>query len=78
MLTQEVQYWDNGLRLSDFWPAMQRRRRHGREWPRRCAAKMANWQMISYGNVLHGSTNPGADGTILPSARYDAWASARA
>jgi len=42
------------------------------------AAKVADWQVISYGNVLHGFTNPGADGTILPSARYDARASARA
>ena len=42
------------------------------------AAKVADWQVISYGNVLHGFTNPGADGRILPSARYDARASARA
>ena len=42
------------------------------------AAKVADWQVISYGNVLHGFTNPGADGSILPSARYDARASARA
>lgn len=42
------------------------------------AAKVADWQVISYGNVLHGFTNPSADGSILPSARYDARASARA
>jgi len=29
-------------------------------------------------DVLHGFTDPGADGSILPSARYDARASARA
>ena len=42
------------------------------------AAKVADWQLISYGNALHGFTNPAADGSILPSARYDARASARA
>jgi dienelactone hydrolase len=42
------------------------------------AAEVADWQVISYGNVLHGFTNPSADGSILPSARYDARASARA
>ncbi|HEU0059380.1 MAG TPA: dienelactone hydrolase family protein [Hyphomicrobiaceae bacterium] len=41
-------------------------------------AKVADWQVISYGNALHGFTNPSADGSILPSARYDARASARA
>src|SRR5262245_51867596 len=42
------------------------------------AAKVADWQVVSYGNVLHGFTKPGADGSILPSARFDARASARA
>ena len=36
------------------------------------AAEVADWQLISYGNTLHGFTNPAADGRILPSARYDA------
>ena len=42
------------------------------------AAEVADWQVISYGNVRHGFTNPSADGSLLPSARYDARASARA
>jgi dienelactone hydrolase len=42
------------------------------------AAEVTDWQVISYGNALHGFTNPAADGSILPSARYDARASARA
>jgi dienelactone hydrolase len=34
------------------------------------AARVEDWQLISYGNTLHGFTNPAADGSILPSARY--------
>ena len=34
------------------------------------AAKVEDWQLISYGNTRHGFTNPAADGTILPGARY--------
>ncbi len=35
------------------------------------SAKVANWQVISYGNTLHGFTNPAADGSILASALYN-------
>lgn len=35
------------------------------------AAKVADWQVISYGNTLHGFTNPAADGSILPAALYN-------
>ncbi len=47
------------------------------------AAKVRDWQVISYGNTLHGFTNPAADGSIFPAARYDeradrrSWASMR-
>jgi dienelactone hydrolase len=35
------------------------------------AAKVADWQVISYGNTQHGFTNPAADGSILASALYN-------
>jgi len=35
------------------------------------AADVQDWQVISYGGALHGFTNPAADGSILPSARYN-------
>ena len=35
------------------------------------AARVADWQIISYGNTLHGFTNPSADGSIMPAALYD-------
>ena len=47
------------------------------------AAKVADWQVVSYGNVLHGFTNPAADGSIMRAALYNeqadrrAWASMR-
>ena len=34
-------------------------------------AGVGDWQVISYGNTLHGFTNPAADGAILPSALYN-------
>jgi dienelactone hydrolase len=34
------------------------------------AAKVKDWQVISYGNTLHGFTNPAADGSIFQSALY--------
>ncbi|MEA2848279.1 MAG: hypothetical protein QOG78_3560 [Rhodospirillaceae bacterium] len=34
-------------------------------------AGVSDWQVISYGGTLHGFTNPAADGSILPSARYN-------
>lgn len=48
------------------------------------AAKVADWQVFSYGNTLHGFTNPAADGSIMRSALYHAqsdrrsWAAMRA
>jgi len=47
------------------------------------AAKVRDWQVISYGNTLHGFTNPAADGSMLRTALYDeqadrcSWASMR-
>jgi hypothetical protein len=32
------------------------------------AAKVRDWQVISYDNTLHGFTNPAADGSMLRSA----------
>jgi dienelactone hydrolase len=34
------------------------------------AAEVRDWQVISYGNTLHGFTNPAADGSIFQSALY--------
>lgn len=36
------------------------------------AAQVADWQVISFGNTLHGFTNPTADGSIMASALYNA------
>ncbi|UGA47806.1 dienelactone hydrolase family protein [Bradyrhizobium quebecense] len=41
------------------------------------AGKVADWQVISYGNTLHGFANPAADGSIMKSALYDARADRR-
>jgi dienelactone hydrolase len=35
------------------------------------SARVADWQVISYGGTLHGFTNPAADGSLLPSALYN-------
>ena len=35
------------------------------------AAKVADWQVMSFGNTLHGFTNPAADGSIMASALYN-------
>ena len=40
-------------------------------------AKVADWQVVSYGNVLHGFTNPAADGSMMRTAMYDAQADRR-
>jgi dienelactone hydrolase len=48
------------------------------------AAAVPDWQVISYGNTLHGFTNPAADGSMMRTALYNAqadrrsWASMRA
>ena len=47
------------------------------------AAGVWDWQVISYGNTLHGFTNPAADGSMMRTARYSeqadrrSWASMR-
>jgi dienelactone hydrolase len=47
------------------------------------AADVRDWQVITYGNTLHGFTNPAADGSMLRAALYSeqadrrAWASMR-
>jgi dienelactone hydrolase len=41
------------------------------------AAEVADWQVISYGNTLHGFTNPAADGSMLRTAMYNAQADRR-
>ncbi|WP_426442141.1 dienelactone hydrolase family protein [Bradyrhizobium genosp. P] len=41
------------------------------------AANVADWQVISYGNTLHGFANPAADGSIMRSALYNAQADRR-
>jgi dienelactone hydrolase len=47
------------------------------------AARVRDWQVISYGNTLHGFTNPAADGSMMRAARYSeqadrrSWASMR-
>jgi dienelactone hydrolase len=46
-------------------------------------AAVRDWQVISYGNTLHGFTNPAADGSMLRTALYSeqadrrSWASMR-
>jgi dienelactone hydrolase len=42
------------------------------------AAAVRDWQLISYGNTLHGFTNPDADGSIMRAALYSAQADRRA
>jgi dienelactone hydrolase len=47
------------------------------------AAKVRDWQVIVYGNTLHGFTNPAADGSMMRTALYNeqadrrSWASMR-
>jgi len=41
------------------------------------AAGVGDWQVISYGNTLHGFTNPAADGSMMRTARYSAQADRR-
>jgi dienelactone hydrolase len=41
------------------------------------AAKVRDWQVISYGNTLHGFTNPAADGSMMRTALYNAQADRR-
>lgn len=41
------------------------------------AAEVRDWQVVSYGNTLHGFTNPAADGSMMRSALYSAQADRR-
>jgi dienelactone hydrolase len=41
------------------------------------AAEVRDWQIISYGNTLHGFTNPAADGSMMRTALYSAQADRR-
>ena len=41
------------------------------------AAEVQDWQVISYGNTLHGFTNPAADGSMMRTALYSAQADRR-
>ena len=41
------------------------------------AAEVRDWQIISYGNTLHGFTNPAADGSMMRTARYNEQADRR-
>lgn len=41
------------------------------------AARVADWQVVSYGNALHGFANPAADGSIMKAALYNAQADRR-
>jgi dienelactone hydrolase len=47
------------------------------------AAAVRDWQVIAYGNTLHGFTNPAADGSMMRTALYNeqadrrSWASMR-
>jgi dienelactone hydrolase len=41
------------------------------------AAEVRDWQVISYGNTLHGFTNLAADGSMMRSALYSAQADRR-
>ncbi|WP_407151862.1 dienelactone hydrolase family protein [Bradyrhizobium sp. ORS 86] len=41
------------------------------------AAEVADWQVVSYGNALHGFANPAADGSIMRAALYNPQADRR-
>lgn len=41
------------------------------------AAEVRDWQVISYGDTLHGFTNPAADGSMMRTALYSAQADRR-
>jgi len=40
-------------------------------------AGVRDWQLVSYGNTLHGFTNPAADGSMMRTAMYNAQADRR-
>jgi len=41
------------------------------------AGAVADWQVISYGNTLHGFANPAADGSMMRTALYNEQADRR-
>ena len=41
------------------------------------AAGVADWQVISYGNTLHGFANPAADGSMMRTELYNEQADRR-
>ena len=41
------------------------------------AGGVRDWQVISYGNTLHGFTNPAADGSMMRTALYSGQADRR-
>ena len=41
------------------------------------AAEVRDWQVVCYGNTLHGFTNPAADGSMMRTALYSAAADRR-
>ena len=41
------------------------------------AAGVRDWQVASYGDTLHGFTNPAADGSMMRTALYNAQADRR-
>jgi dienelactone hydrolase len=41
------------------------------------AAEVRDWQVVSYGNTLHGFTNPAADGSMMRTALYSEQADRR-
>jgi dienelactone hydrolase len=40
-------------------------------------AEVRDWQLVSYGNTLHGFSNPAADGSMMRTAMYNARADRR-
>ena len=40
-------------------------------------AEVGDWQVVSYGNTLHGFSNPAADGSMMRTAMYNAQADRR-
>jgi dienelactone hydrolase len=41
------------------------------------AAEVRDWQVVNYGNTLHGFTNPAADGSMMRTALYNEQADRR-
>ena len=52
-------------------------RDHVEKFKAALTAENADWEMVSYGGVLHSFTNPGADQHGMPALKYDAQADRR-